>query len=277
MVLQIYGCPMALELTEQIASKQSHLSDHTLVRRNIKGDKKIIDSVTELNGDTTTPTSVKEQADTEHSQRRRTKGQSPSRAEMREAQRPLHVNIPGPPDLDVLPTTFSLNSPSTSAGFQFPPPVNPPPSGPHYPQAFQQPYAGYGEHSRHLFDRFSSASAHRICISTGTPSPAPTWSPSQQENFENRILRLTASAGFPLNWVNNPEWILFCEEFLPSARNPSRKTLTRRLLPAAVRKLRAEAQLRTPGSFATIQEDGWTGNKHNLMAFMMTAEGQVID
>lgn len=102
------------------------------------------------------------------------------------------------------------------------------------------------------------------------------WSKEKQKSFENRIARLTASAGFPLSWVDNAEWIDFCTEFLPAAKLPSRKTLTRRLLPAAVEALRASARAAAKGHEATLQADGWTGtNNHHLLAFMITANGQV--
>jgi hypothetical protein len=87
---------------------------------------------------------------------------------------------------------------------------------------------------------------------------------------------LTASAGFPLSWVNNTEWIDFCTEFLPAAKLPSRKTLTHRLLPAAVEELRTSAKAAVKGHEATLQVDRWTGvNNHHLLAFMITLDGKV--
>ena len=107
-------------------------------------------------------------------------------------------------------------------------------------------------------------------------SSAPAWSPEQQKSFENRVARLTASAGLPLSWVDNVEWIDLCAELAPAAKSPSRKTLTRRLLPAAVNELRRDSKARTQGRNATIQADGWTGeNHHHLIAFMITVDGNV--
>ncbi|KAJ6612742.1 hypothetical protein B0H10DRAFT_1807004 [Mycena sp. CBHHK59/15] len=103
------------------------------------------------------------------------------------------------------------------------------------------------------------------------------WTHKNQCSFETQLVRLTASAGFLLSWVDNPEWIGFCDEFIPGGHNPSRKSLTRRLLPAAINKLHAEAQQQTVGANVTLQEDGGTGtNKHSLMAFMITANGKVF-
>jgi hypothetical protein len=87
---------------------------------------------------------------------------------------------------------------------------------------------------------------------------------------------MTASAGFPLSWVDNPEWIDFCMEFLPAAKLPSRKTLTRRLLPAAITELCVSARTAAKGHNVTLQANGWTGvNNHHLLAFMITANGKV--
>jgi hypothetical protein len=102
------------------------------------------------------------------------------------------------------------------------------------------------------------------------------WTPQQQKSFETRIARLTASAGLPLSWVDNVEWIDFCQEFVPAAKSPSRKTLTRRLLPTAVAELRRDAKASVKGFEATVQGDGWTGeNHHHLIAFMVSVEGKV--
>ena len=55
----------------------------------------------------------------------------------------------------------------------------------------------------------------------------PIWSAARTRLFEHRLLRLTASAGFPLSWVENPEWQAIREEFIPGAPHISRKVLTK--------------------------------------------------
>lgn len=111
-----------------------------------------------------------------------------------------------------------------------------------------------------------------------TMDPNLQWNPSKQKRFEACLVRLTASAGLPFSWVDNPEWIDFCGEFLPYAKSPSRKTLTRRLLPTLVAEFRAGAQAATKGHEATLQCDGWTGtNSHHLLAFMITSNGKVFE
>lgn len=102
-----------------------------------------------------------------------------------------------------------------------------------------------------------------------------TWNSAKQTNFENHIICVTASAGLPLAWVDNPETIDMFNDLAPAARVPSQKTLTCHLLPAAVNEFQANAQAATAGHEATIQADGWTGqNKHHLIAIMMTVDGR---
>ena len=104
----------------------------------------------------------------------------------------------------------------------------------------------------------------------------PLWSLAQQKSFENYIAHLTASAGLPLSWVDNAEFISFIDEFLPAAKCPSRKVLTQRLILTAVAEFRAEAKAAAHGHEATLQADGWTGvNHHHLIAFMITVDGKV--
>ncbi|KAH8984274.1 hypothetical protein EDB83DRAFT_2326294 [Lactarius deliciosus] len=67
------------------------------------------------------------------------------------------------------------------------------------------------------------------------PGYEPGWSQGEQAMFETAVTCLTASAGLPLRWVENPEWLALCERFLPNAKSPSRKVLTQRLIPATLK------------------------------------------
>ena len=94
--------------------------------------------------------------------------------------------------------------------------------------------------------------------------------------FETCIARLTASAGLPLSWVDNPEWIDFIHRFLPGATSPSRRVLTARLIPHVAEIYRQMAKECSKGQNATIQADGWTGvNFHHLLGFMITVNKRV--
>lgn len=69
----------------------------------------------------------------------------------------------------------------------------------------------------HIFSRPVSA--------RGSTIELPKWSSAKQTSFERRLARLTASAGLPFSWLENIEWLLFVDEFIPAARSPSRKVL----------------------------------------------------
>lgn len=105
---------------------------------------------------------------------------------------------------------------------------------------------------------------------------ASMWPVGFQRKFEERIARLTVSAGLPLSWVDNPEWIDFVHDFLPSARSPSRKVLTNRLIPTAAKQYRDATKFAAKNQNTTLQADGWTGlNFHHLLAFMIAFNKQV--
>ncbi|KIK74201.1 hypothetical protein PAXRUDRAFT_72299, partial [Paxillus rubicundulus Ve08.2h10] len=56
------------------------------------------------------------------------------------------------------------------------------------------------------------------------------------------LARLTASAGLPLQWIENPEWKKICDRFLSKAKNPSSKVLTNRIIPEVLDGLKSSAQ-----------------------------------
>ena len=106
------------------------------------------------------------------------------------------------------------------------------------------------------------------------------WTPNRQNTFNTRLGRLTASTGFQVSWIENPEFILFCQEFVnPAANVPSQKAMTHRILPTIKREFRKKAQASIKrGSKATIQGDGWSAiNEHHLNVFIMTVEQKVCD
>ncbi|KAF8883954.1 hypothetical protein BD779DRAFT_1414713, partial [Infundibulicybe gibba] len=99
----------------------------------------------------------------------------------------------------------------------------------------------------------------------------PLWSSSHQERFARRLARITASCGFPFSWVNNPEWIGFCNKFVPGAEPVSRKMLANKWIPDEVERYRNMGRERSKNTLATIQCDGWSGiNFHHFIAFIIT-------
>ncbi len=95
--------------------------------------------------------------------------------------------------------------------------------------------------------------------------------PFSQGLFETYIARITASAGLPLRWVENPQWLNFLSIFLPQAVPVSRKVLTKRLLPEQHRQYLSQVIDNIRGLDVTLQCDGWSGlNTHHYIAFRVT-------
>lgn len=121
----------------------------------------------------------------------------------------------------------------------------------------------------HTLRRRNTRSASSVGTNLRTQNG--TWTKEDQAEFECMLVRLTASANFPLSWVENPVWLQFCDRFLPGSKSPSRKVLTSRILPKEVGRFRAAAQEAANGCYATLQCDGWTAiNFIHLVAFMIT-------
>ena len=125
--------------------------------------------------------------------------------------------------------------------------------------------------------RSNSLRRSRSHRSRDTVHASPEWSNTHQQRFEERLIRLMASAGFPLAWIENPEWLDLCCDFIPAAKNPSWKTLTRRILPKTLLALRTAVKQTIRGQNVTVQCDGWSGeNNHHYIAFMVTSKDKVI-
>jgi hypothetical protein len=66
------------------------------------------------------------------------------------------------------------------------------------------------------------------------------------------------------------------DKYIPAANSPSRKVLTKQIIPKLVDKLQNAAKKEMRGKNATLQADGWTGGNHrHLVAFMITADKKV--
>ena len=99
----------------------------------------------------------------------------------------------------------------------------------------------------------------------------PVWSAACTRLFEHWILCLTASTGFPLFWVENPEFQAIWEEFIPGSPHISWKVLTKRILWEVVTEFHEGVKRHVARKEATMQSNGWTGiNNHHLVAFMIT-------
>lgn len=127
-------------------------------------------------------------------------------------------------------------------------------------------------HTRGACQRASGKSRANTII----PVPLDTWSDARQLCFEEKLVRLTALAGLPLSWVENPEWLSFCTEFIPSAKSPSRKVLTQRLLPRTLREFQFAAKQHVSGQNITVSCNRWTGeNFYHYIMFMIVVNKMV--
>ena len=112
-------------------------------------------------------------------------------------------------------------------------------------------------------------------VSVHWPTGQP-WTDADQADWEAGLARLTASAGLPLRWVENPEWVKLCDRFIPCAKIPSAKVFTKCVMPHVLHGLQVTAKEECRGGVATLQCDGWTGaNSHHLLGFMMTVRRKV--
>ncbi|KAJ3755217.1 hypothetical protein EV360DRAFT_20101, partial [Lentinula raphanica] len=102
------------------------------------------------------------------------------------------------------------------------------------------------------------------------------WTTDHQRRYEEILIRLTASAGLPLSWVDNLEFDAFISQFIPQAKAVSRKTLTRRILPTVIKQVREGIVASVANREVTMQADGWTGLNHShLVAFMVSADRKI--
>ncbi|EGO04877.1 hypothetical protein SERLA73DRAFT_149218 [Serpula lacrymans var. lacrymans S7.3] len=109
------------------------------------------------------------------------------------------------------------------------------------------------------------------------PSQTLQWSIEMQQEFGRCLAHLTASAGLPFQWVEDPEWIQFCQRFLPNAQPISHKVLSNQLIPAEAKHYCEMAKKSLGGQLGTGQCDGWTSiNSHHIIVFMVTSASHEV-
>jgi len=101
---------------------------------------------------------------------------------------------------------------------------------------------------------------------------------SDNKKFQQHLLQVTISCGFPLSWVNNPEVIELFKFLNPQIKLPDRKTLSTEILSDAVKdfdKMMLE-KLVLDRIGITLMFDGWTNvREQELMGtILMSSEGQ---
>lgn len=95
------------------------------------------------------------------------------------------------------------------------------------------------------------------------------WSKDEQREFERHIIRITASANTPFQWVQDREFRKFQSRYLPQSSFIGRKALSGRILNSELSTIREAAMGKAKGHLVTVQSDGWTGgNLRHFQAFM---------
>lgn len=162
-------------------------------------------------------------------------------------------------------------APSALAFLNIPSPFS---GSPNYPNSLSLNSPTASSSSSHI-SRTRSASngqVRRVPLQIATTE----WTNEKQEGFEMRLARATASAGIPLAWVDNPDVEDLIEFLQPAAKIPSRKVLTKRIIPRVVNEFRQRAKAEAKGHNATLESDGWTGvNHHHFVSFMISVNGKV--
>ena len=104
------------------------------------------------------------------------------------------------------------------------------------------------------------------------------WNPGRQRQFEEKLSQVTTTCGFPLIWVDNPDWIEFCDEFIPAACLPSHNTPSHQIILSVAADFWAHAYADSKGHYGTLQDDGWTGvnNHHFLIPYKLTTFWEIV-
>ncbi|KAF8549193.1 hypothetical protein OG21DRAFT_1488736 [Imleria badia] len=126
---------------------------------------------------------------------------------------------------------------------------------------------------------FSTASGSRSpSTHSVSPSPGPAhwvsevvWTSADQADWKTGLARLTASAGLPLRWIENPEWKKLCDRFLPKAKIPSPKLHTIQVHDASGDPKTAEELLKHMLLAISIIETEWGAT---VIAFTTDALGE---
>jgi hypothetical protein len=62
------------------------------------------------------------------------------------------------------------------------------------------------------------------------------WTIDDQEDFGQYLARITTSAGFPFQWVENDEWIRFFQCFIPGAKPIKWRSLSQKYVPTETQR-----------------------------------------
>lgn len=102
------------------------------------------------------------------------------------------------------------------------------------------------------------------------------YTDSNQQDFENQLLKAFVSSGTAFNMIEDPEVQQLFTKFVPSAVLPTRQRLEKHILHRVIVQMEGEVKKSVNGHFATLSCDRWKDvSQRHLVAFMLTVNREV--
>lgn len=106
--------------------------------------------------------------------------------------------------------------------------------------------------------------------------PSVPFTSNRQHEFESDLVRMFATANFPISSIEEEEVRKFFSKWIPGASIPWAKRFGGSILSKEVGRLGNELKSRVKGRLATVQCDGWKDvSRKHLIPFMFTADRTV--
>ena len=135
------------------------------------------------------------------------------------------------------------------------------------------PLSRHGSSSSRLGDDLEPPPAKRF---KPTPHPEPIWDEACQTEVAHDLCKLFAACGISWNVIDNPQFHLFFEKWLPRARIPDRRALSGSVLNTVAEEAVGAVKVRVAGKLAMGQSDGWKNiARTNVISSVMSVDHQV--
>jgi hypothetical protein len=103
-----------------------------------------------------------------------------------------------------------------------------------------------------------------------------TFSKSEQDTFDEDVVKMTVSAGWTWNSLGDPEVRSFFTKYIPATRLPNPDRLSNVVLDRVVDSMTQTIKDQVDGMPATLQADGLKDiTKKHIIAFLYTVNGDV--
>ncbi|KAJ7231957.1 ribonuclease H-like domain-containing protein [Mycena rebaudengoi] len=172
---------------------------------------------------------------------------------------------------NVTSSDTSFAHPQPIPGYTFPPFASPPPGS---STSFGSPLPTYSPlppESPHLD---GPPSKRRRTSSVFSQAPRG-WSVDEQEVFSQDLCKLFVTCRWSWNTIENPEFKMFFDKYVPDAKLPDRRVLSGRILTGEAEKVVQRTRQLTDGKLATYSEDGWTNiAKTHVDTSLISVEAQ---